>query len=264
MKRLICIVALSLFAQLGYAFDLMNHEIFIDKNLTLVFASKDEQSTELNYKIALKYPQLSGSPLSNTAEQFNMKMNEFIVAEMAEFGSKVADNAEAAKKLPLSAQNNYFNLNFNASVFRVKEEILMGIRFNKEYFYAGNAHPSHDIEVYNYDLTTGKELKLNELFIPKSDYLKVIADYCQKELSLRFKAQKVALIPEGVAPKEDNFINWNFEPDGLLFIFDEDQVASYDVGQPEVFVPYKVLKALLASDVPVALCPKDPKACIAV
>jgi hypothetical protein len=264
MKKLLLVTCLLFYTNCVSAFDFMKNEIVMGKGLALVFESKNEESLEYNYKIELKYPQLSGEALSEPAQNFNEKMKQFTNLEVTEFESKVNDNLEAVKKLPENLQKNTFNLNFNASIFKAKDTILMGIRFNKEYSYAGNAHPSHDIEIYNYDLTSGKEITLNDIFIPGSNYLKVIADYCHAELTKRMKVQNVKLNPQGLDPKIENYDMWNLEPDGLLFIFDEGQVAPYVAGQPEVFITYKTLKSLISPTSPVAVCLKDPKECIAV
>jgi hypothetical protein len=247
-----------------YAFDAKNNEIAIAHGLDLAFESKREENKELNYKVDIKYPQLSGDAVDAAGRQFNEKMNQFTISETTEFASKVADSHEQSIKLPAAVQQNYFNLNFNASVFKAKDQMLMGIRFNKEYFYAGNAHPMHDIEVYNYNLSTGKDMKLGEIFTPNSEYLKFISNYCRIELTKRLKVMHMKLIPEGVAPQAENFINWNTEPDGLLFTFDENQVAPYAAGQPEVFISYKTLKEMISPGAPIAICLKDPKSCIAV
>lgn len=264
MKKLLLVTCLFFYANCVNAFDFMKNEIVIEKGLSLVFEAKNEESQEYNYKIDLKYPQLSSENLSAAAQHFNERMKDFTNSEVTEFESKVNDNLEAAKKLPENLQKNTFNLNFNASIFTANNTILMGIRFNKEYFYAGNAHPSHDIEIYNYNLTTGKEITLNDIFTPGSNYLKVIADYCRAELTKRMKIQNIKVIASGLDPKIENYDMWNIEPDGLLFIFDEGQVVPYVAGQPEVFIAYKTLKALIAPTAPVAGCLKDPKACMAV
>ena len=264
MKKILLVTCLLFYANCVSAFDFMKNEIVIQKGLSLVFEAKNEESQEYNYKIDLKYPQLSGESLSAAARYFNERMKEFSNSEMTEFESKVNDNLEAAKKLPENLQKNTFDLNFNASIFSAKDVILMGIRFNKEYFYAGYAHPSHDIEIYNYDLTSGKEIMLKDIFTPGSNYLKVIADYCRAELNKRMKLQNIKVIASGLDPKIENYDMWNVEPDGLLFIFDEGQVVPYTAGQPEVFIAYKTLKAIIAPTAPVAVCLKDPKACMAV
>jgi hypothetical protein len=264
MKKLLLVTCLLFYTNCVSAFDFMKNEIVIQKGLALVFESRNEESQEYNYKMDLKYPQLSGEALNEASQHFNTKMKDFTDSETTEFESKINDNLEAVKKLPPNLQKNTFTLNFNASVFNVTDTVLMGIRFNKEYNYAGDAHPSHDIEVYNYDLTTGKEITLDDIFSPGSNYLKFISEYCRKELTKRMKVQKVALIPAGLDPKIENYDMWNVEPDGLLFIFDEGQVVPYVAGQPEVFISYKTLKALITPSAPVAPCLKDPKTCIAV
>jgi hypothetical protein len=241
-----------------------NFQINISRGLSLSSETKQEDGKELNYAINLTYPQLTGDSLSAAAQHFNEDINQYTNSEITEFENKVADNSAEANKLPESVRKNSFTLTYSAGAFAAADKTLVSIRFNKEYSFAGNAHPSHDIEVYNYDLTSGKKIKLDSLFKPNSDYLKVIADFCKAQLAKHAKNQKTVWSANGLAPTLANYDNWNIEPDGLIITFDEYQVTAYVEGQPEIFVPYKVLKSVLLPEAPVMACVKDPRTCRAV
>jgi hypothetical protein len=241
-----------------------NYQINVSRGVVLKSEIKQEDGKDPNYHLSLSYPQLSGDDLDVKVQHFNEAIHQYVSTEITEFENKVADNTTEAAKLPAGVNKNSFTLTFSAGSFIAGVNTLVSVRFTKEYFYAGNAHPSHDIEVYNYNLTGGKRVKLDSLFKPHADYLKVIADFCKAQLIKRYKNQKTSWTANGLAPTTENFDNWNVEPDGLLITFDEYQVASYVEGQPEVFVPYKTLQSVIAPDAVIAPCLKDPRSCRAV
>jgi hypothetical protein len=266
MKKLICALTFLSCSNLLFAFDPApsNYEIAISSGLKLSSQTKHEEDAQAKYTFNVKYPQFVGNPLEKGAQQFNQEIGQFVTSEINEFENKVADAANTSKIVPPDLDKNSFELNFQAGVFKIQDNKIVSIRFNKEYSYAGDAHPSHEVEVYNFNLMTGKKMQLADLFKPQSDYLKLLSTICYKELNKRFKTADEQVLEKGTAPKIENFDNWNLTPDGLLIIFDEYQVASYVDGQPEVFIPYKTLAKIILPSSIVETCIKDPKQCSAV
>ena len=67
----------------------------------------------------------------------------------------------------------------------------------------------------NYDLAQGKELVLNDLFLPHSNYLEAISNYCVAELSKRNTTNDS--IYGATYPIPYNYQdNWNIMPEGLM------------------------------------------------
>ena len=92
-------------------------------------------------------------------------------------------------------------------------------------------------------------MALNQLFLPNSNYLQVIADYCKAELRKReigFDDQQ-----QGADPVPENYAIWNLSTDGLVITFNEDQVAAYAAGSQMVTIPYAALKAVIDSQGPI-------------
>jgi hypothetical protein len=266
MKKLIYIFVLLCCVNSPFAFTPVtnNYEIVIGSDFKLTTQTKNENDPNLKLTMAVKYPQLVGSNLSPAAQQFNKDMEEFVNTEMTEFKSKVAEGVHGQVASEGPANKNDFDLTFQAGVFKINDKKLVNVRFNKEYYYAGDAHPTHDVEVYNFDLISGKKLQLSDFFKSDSSYLKVFSDVSSKALKKQLQDADEQMIEKGTAPKMENFVNWILEPDGILIIFDEYQVASYVDGQPEVFVPYKMLKKYILPDALIEPCVKDPKVCSAI
>jgi hypothetical protein len=121
------------------------------------------------------------------------------------------------------------------------------------------AHPYHHHFVLNYDLNNNEKINLDDLFSPDADYLPVLSSYTSSVLNRRLRDKQ--MIADGTAPKPENFKNWNIKPNGLLFTFDEYQVAPYVNGAQTVLVPYSILKKMIDPDSLIANCVTNKKRC---
>ena len=111
--------------------------------------------------------------------------------------------------------------------------------------YSGGAHPFDQHYAINYDLATGEQITLDDLFRPDKDYLSTIADYASKELHLR-QDLPTDQINSGTAPSVENYKIWNITPQGLLITFEEYQVGPYSAGPQMVLIPFDALSSLLS------------------
>lgn len=207
-----------------------------------------EENTELNYSIEAYYPELEDCTDEEVKKDFNDKI-------LSPVNKSVEDFREAVKEFRSNVEES-FNAYYihNYSVTEGKDGII-SIRFYIEEF-AGGAHPSHNYSSFNYNLKTGSEIKLSDLFSEGSDYLTVISDYCIKDL----ENQKTesgdsgeGWIEEGAGPKEENFSCFNLTDRGLLITFNEYQVAPYAEGYKEVTIPFEDLKDIINPDGPAGI-----------
>ena len=124
------------------------------------------------------------------------------------------------------------------------------IQLFEDVYMAGAAHPSHQIISLVYDLQQGQDVALSQLFLPNSNYLQVIADYCKAELlkrNIAFDDQQ-----QGADPSPENYTVWNLSSDGLVITFNEYQVASYAAGPQTVVIPFAALKTVIDPQGPLA------------
>lgn len=100
---------------------------------------------------------------------------------------------------------------------------MWSFKFDFHFYSDGAAHPGSYSITLNYDLGQGRELALADLFLPNSNHLETIANYCKAQLSkeLFFEGPFV----DGANPTLENYRDWNITADGLLITFGEYQVA---------------------------------------
>jgi hypothetical protein len=120
---------------------------------------------------------------------------------------------------------------------------LLSLQLHIEGYSDGAAHPYHFTSSFNYDLEKGRGVSLDQLFLPGSEYLARIADYCSNELSTRNIGFE--MFSDGAKPLPENYAVWNVSAKGLIITFNEYQVAPYAAGPQEVTVPFAELKDMI-------------------
>lgn len=198
-----------------------------------------EKNNRLKYTIDARYPQLVGAKEPG-AVQFNRAVKELLTGEIGEF-KKNAGVPDAS--VPADIQWSTFDANYS---IEYSSPDLISVAFNVSPYYAGAAHPMHYSMVLNYDLKTGRTLKLSDLFKPRSNHLQVISDYAIKALTKELGAEADSnWIATGAAPDSKNYKSWNITPKGLSITFDPYQVASYAEGEHIVVIPYAALRNVI-------------------
>src|SRR6185369_4492776 len=186
-------------------------------------------------------PQLTGST-DPRVTAFNQRLNDLVSKEVDTWRKSFLQNTAPVV-------NNGSSLNVKYTAISQMGD-LWSFKFDFDYYSDGAAHPGLNSITLNYDLAQGKELALSDLFLPNSDYLGLISNYCVNELSKQpFFDSAFA---EGAKPTAENYRNWNITPDGLMITFDEYQVAPYAAGPQTINVPYSELKSLLNPQGPLA------------
>lgn len=226
-------------------FYLIEQMIFFTNGARLspqVFAEKNKPKL---FEITVEYPQLSGVSLPISAK-FNQLAKSMATNESAKFRKDLlAQTAEDLKFTKERGGTNTIEISYNIS--HADNEIVSVLFGN--YFYTGGVHPNSYSFVLNYDLKTGRELKLADLFKPNSDYLKVISGYSIGQLKKDLGEDSDAeWIEAGAGAKAENYKNWNITKKGILITFDSYQVASYAAGPQEVTIPFAEIKNILRND----------------
>lgn len=198
----------------------------------------------LRYTIKARYPQATGAGRDARLLKLNRELRSLIAKEVADFKT---DFAAPEERL---SEGSYFDADYTVS-FATND--LVSIGFGVSTYFEGAAHPNHNTLVFNYDLSTGKNLSLANLFKPNSNYLSVISGYAVEALKKKLGPDPDAeWIERGAGASDENYQNWNVTRDGLEVTFDAYQVASYAEGPHEVVVPYAILKDVIDPDGPLA------------
>ncbi|WP_133127009.1 DUF3298 and DUF4163 domain-containing protein [Legionella nagasakiensis] len=114
----------------------------------------------------------------------------------------------------------------------------LSVLFDTSIYHRGAAHPSPALITFNF--IHGKQVKLEEMFTPGSDYLNRLAKLCREAL-LKKKLPTYDLVNEGTKPEKQNFNTWYFSSSGLVIVFNVYQVAPYFVGPQYVELPRSAL-----------------------
>jgi hypothetical protein len=208
----------------------------------LVFLPKitREYNEDPRFEVNFAYPYLQSDLPS--AEKFNQEMERIVQNQITD-ARQAATEAETWRKqnLPESTSSIYATHTLD-----VTKTGLVGLVYSISSYAAGAAHPNNFNLTFNYDLTTGKVLTLEELFQSGTDYLGSLSQYCMEDL----RSQNRLDFQEGVLPKPENFQNWAITSNGLKIVFDPYQVAPYASGTNEVLIPYQRIKDILRPDGP--------------
>ena len=218
------------------------HEQMIDfkSGAKLTTKTFSETNKLKRFNMSAEYPEISGVDPA-IAAKFNQLVKTEVMKSLAEFKKTMtAQTTEDLKYLPKGA-NNYIGITYNVELANDK---IISLQIGQSEF-AGGAHPNYSTSTFNFDLQSGKELKLADLFQPKSNYLTTVSDYSIAELKKTTgEMSDQDWIKQGAGAKADNYASWNLTKKGLMFTFDPYQVAAYAAGSFNVIVPYEKLKPI--------------------
>lgn len=204
----------------------------LSRQVTLVSQPYIEANQDPVFTITAQIPQLSGSD-DPRVTTFNQRLNDLVQKEIAAFRGEFT-NAPATE----AATNSFLEVSYTL-ISQYGD--LWSFKFVFFFYSNGAAHPGDYHLTINYDLQAGRELSLGDLFLPNSNYLETISNYCVSELGKREVGFEGGF-EEGARPALENYRNWNVAPDGLLITFDTYQVAPGAAGPQAVIVPYDRLQ----------------------
>jgi hypothetical protein len=241
------------------AFSLHEEPIEFTGGVALTAKQLKESNKKLNYKIEAAYPQATGAP-DNRFDKFNQEAKNRVTKRISDFKKELADVAKDEATSPSTSPEDKSSFPTNSlditySIALAKDD-LISIEFDVDSYSSGAAHPNSSSAVLNYDVKTGKALKLADLFNPGAKYIQSISAYCIKDLKSQSKSKDSMLddqtIQSGAGPDAQNYDSWTITKKGLKIIFDPYQVAAYAAGPQSVVVPYSALKDLIKPDGPLA------------
>lgn len=105
------------------------------------------------------------------------------------------------------------------------------------------AHPDVKIKTKVYDLSNNSEVELDSIM--SGEYLKRISqiseDYFRSSETYKNNVDS-SVFKEGISPSKENYSNFLFKEDGILFVFEKYQLFSGNFGMPSVKIAYLDLK----------------------
>jgi hypothetical protein len=191
---------------------------------------------------------------------FNEQVTAIIKEEISHFKQVVTDAHDAQQTMEKTKIRNRLAIDYNSAIVNMDAEPIISIRFIVQGYVSRTAHPFRRYRVLNFDLENGRVMQLSELFDTESNYLEAIAKYCEKALTK--KLHNTTMIAGGIAPIETNYSNWNINPHGLRFTFDEATVAPYTYGSQTILIPYASLKEFINPESILGRCLAHRKRCM--
>jgi hypothetical protein len=124
---------------------------------------------------------------------------------------------------------------------------LLSLRVLAHQYASGAAHGATVFEPWTFDLRTGEQLGLADLFLPDADYLRPISAAARRQLLATYSRDEAPRqwVRDGTKPVPGNFTGWAMTPAGLEITFGEYQVAPYALGMPVAVIPWSELGDVL-------------------
>lgn len=203
-----------------------------------------ENNKPKRFTITAEYPELTGVSAEISAK-FNQLSKTLAMASVADFRKDMmAQTKEDLRFLP-AGMSNYLDIGY--SVEWATGDVI-SIQFLNSFF-TGGVHPNYYTSTLSFDMKSGKEIKLADLFQPNSSYLKAISDYSIADLKTRMgEMSDDDWIANGAGADAENFKSWNLTKKGLMITFDPYQVAAYAAGMQTVIIPYSELAGVWRKD----------------
>lgn len=222
------------------------------KRETYSIRTRTAQEENALYDLRASYPQLESCPDEALKKGFNAWVGSLASTRMDEFKKYATETRDVA------GMKNSFDLSYEIASETGR---FVSVSFMTFEYYAGAAHPSHNITTFTYDLEKNKEITFSDLFAgTRKDLFEkgeapvnVISDYCIKDL--KRQAQMNGMDPDpfidtGAGPREENFRNFNLTKDALIIHFNEYQAGCYAEGPKEVRIPYDDIRDMINPDGP--------------
>jgi hypothetical protein len=187
------------------------------------------------------YPQLSGLADTQVQTAINSSIKNFVTSEVGTFTN--GETGSSQQQFIAGPGGSTFSIGFHQVTSSVPGRVA-SFFLNEEYYSAGAAHPGETAISLNYDLSSGKQLSLGDLFAGK--YLDTLSAQSISLLTKQLGSDgDQNSIKTGATPATDNFAVFFPEPDGFHVLFNEYQVASYADGIQEIIIPYSALKSVI-------------------
>ena len=216
---------------------------FAQGHLKLVAERVRLKSDSMYYDIDVKYPQIVGADTPGI-RKINQHM-KVLATEKYQWPLNESKEDVRRDQETLPGTYNSVNLDYEVSV---ATDSFLSIFFMGYSYGVGAAHAVQESEAVNYDLTSGRQLSLSDLFKPGSKYLKFISDYCTEELTRGIEGAEPW--KDALAPVAKNFESWHVTTSGISFNFDACKVFPCAEGEQAVEIPFSELKPLLNPGIP--------------
>lgn len=232
-KKMLIIVFILLMCMTG----LVNAFAAEDKENPPVINTKLEVSETTTLKLTVKYPEITG--LENSAVQNDLN---------ALFAKLAAEAASRGHEIEKYIGQDHIARQVKAEIYfdyqvKYNRKGLLSVVFS-DYQYSGGAHGITVQSSYTFDLKTGKEYKIKDVFKDGSDYVSLISNEVKKQMEER--EMTFLLAPFNSIKTDQDFY---LSEKAVVVYFQAYEYLPYAFGIPEFAVDFSDLALLLSEDV---------------
>ncbi len=217
---------------LKVVWDKVNNKVILQQvnENSFAISTKKENSETQTLKLTLQYPELKGLDNAEVQSKLNSLFSR-LAAEAKGRGHEIEQyigQDEITRHIKAEVYFDY-QVKYNQSG-------LLSIVF-MDYFYSGGAHGGTVQSSYTFDLKTGREYKIKDLFKDGSDYISVINSEVKKQMQER--DMTVLLAPfDSIKADQDYYLSNN----AVVVYFQQYEYLPYAYGIPEFAVDFSLLK----------------------
>jgi hypothetical protein len=204
------------------------------------------KNQRLRYKIDVTYPHIEGTKTPRILN-LNHRMKRLVSEQYRWPLNPTKEDLRYYQKHP-----DIFNTVDLTYEVPLATDDLLSIYFEGYSYGIGAAHSVQFSFTVNYDLRSGKILKLSDIFKPDTNYLQFVSQYCSNDLIKQQSATEL-FFTEHLAPKAKNYQSWNITKDGIKINFDACSVLACSYGQQSVTIPFIEMKDVLNPNSPIIL-----------
>jgi len=223
-------------------FYLVEEIIQIPKDWSITTKVLSDKKIELS----IAYPQWVGGAASL------QKLN----ARIAALSNKMAKEYRSFKSSP--EQSGQLGCNYRI-VFANESFISI---FQDCDSFMGGAHPNVEHYSYNFDVRSGREIKLSELFSNPQSYRSALSNSSAEQIAARLKVEDLSGNGSGnedysvPAEQLNEVVAWGMTPKGLIITYDLPHVIE---ALARVYLPYEKISKILKPNGPVSLVKSSTK-----
>ena len=260
-KKILLIAIMTMLVNTSFSYGNINNEEDLILKENLVLYTEENKKDSVNkifdietksiiedsefFKARIKYPFLKIKDKNTNKKDSKVKIvesiNEEIYEYILEFKNRIKEESKQYekdyKKIYSKQKEQYVKYQYEAySEYEVtyNKNNILSIPITT-YEFTGGAHGMTYLKSYNYNLLTGKQIKIKDIFKSGTDYEKIINDYISKEIEknkdLYFTGENGF---KGISSNQDFYI----EKDGLVVYFQRYDIAPYYVGIPKFKIPW--------------------------
>lgn len=185
-----------------------------------------------------------------TPEEAAARYTEDYLAAYKELETDFKKELEWEDDLPVGAWFSYYEMLSDEITYNRNGLLSYTVYFEN---YTGGAHGAHSYTNHVLNLNTGNALTEEDIFV--DDYLYKLAPVLVDHIAAQNKVENAKELENiGFFSVEEIAPNGNFKIDdaGIIYTFNEYEIAAYVVGATHVFLPYDEIRYLLRPDSPIA------------